>query len=147
MPRVIALQRLDAREHPVARLEREQPCPRRQESAEASFLCDDRPARGQVAYAAVAEPTAACGSVAALRDAELGLGTLDKSLVVGRRTRNSRRFQEMPAVARQSCQVPRFIRMDSERQHELLLGQHRQIDELAQSMRLLAIEHASMLDR
>src|SRR3712207_6251466 len=84
---VVAVQRLDAREHLVGRLKSKQPYPRGQIVAKTRLLGDDRPARGQVADASVAEPAAASCHVAALGDAELGLGAPYEPPVAGGRMR------------------------------------------------------------
>src|SRR3954451_19148941 len=65
---------------------------------QAGVLDDDRPPRRQIAGAAVAEPAAAAGDVAVLRDRELRARGGDEPLVVGGRARGIPARDDVPAV-------------------------------------------------
>src|SRR3712207_453358 len=103
------------------RLEGEQPLPYGQECAEAGLLGDHRAAGRQVAGAAVAEPAAAGGHVAALGYAELGLGARDEAPIAGWRMRHPLRVEQAPAVGVQGREVPSLFGVDDERRSESLL--------------------------
>src|SRR3546814_266204 len=76
MPSVIVVYRFDCPDCPLGVREGDQPLPSRQPVAETGILRQDRLARCQIAYAAIAEPAAAGRHVAALGDAQLGAGCL-----------------------------------------------------------------------
>ena len=97
MALVAAADLLDPRDRVVGVGERKQALAGGQESAEAGVLREHRPARCEVAGAAIAEPAAAREHVAALGDAELGQRAADER---AGRSRGRRR----PSLGSSSCQ-------------------------------------------
>ena len=124
------------------------PSPAREHLAEAGVLGDDRPAAGQVAGAAIAEPAAARRDVAALGDAQLGRGAAHE-LGVGRRAcRPPRRGRAAASRCAASASRSRvLVGVDPERQLEAGAAAPRQVDQLAQRVRALAVVDPVVLDR
>ena len=77
--------RIDGQDRPALTLvdcpDCEEPLAGRQDAAEARVLCDDRPASGEIAGGAVAEPAAGQTDVQLLRHCELALRSADEVAV------------------------------------------------------------------
>src|SRR5688572_32853407 len=100
-PRVERVVTCDARQ-PFERLlacrERRQAGARGQMRGPAGVLHEGRTAGGQVAFAAIAEPSRPARDIRVLGHAELGLRALDEIAIVPERTRDAHRVDRRPAV-------------------------------------------------
>src|SRR6266540_5753290 len=106
----------------------EQPLAGRQHIAEASLLCDHRPAAGQIRGAAIAEPAAAQADVLVLRHGELAPRLADIGTIGVDVRREAQGIPHQPSVVLEQPAVLVFIA--AQRQLEALAGSDRQIDEL-----------------
>src|SRR6266545_7866241 len=111
MSLVIAARRLDRAGGLLDRPECEQSVASRQVAIEPGVLRDDRAAGCEIADAPVAEPPAFGFDVAAFRDPELSLRTLNERPICVGRSGHSSRIHEIPPVRAESVEIRHFRRM------------------------------------
>ncbi len=147
MSLVIAARRLDRAGGLLDRPECEQSVASRQVAIEPGVLRDDRAAGCEIADAPVAEPPAFGFDVAAFRDPELSLRTLNERPICVGRSGHSSRIHEIPPVRAESVEIRHFRRMDGECRLKPLAAAMRQRHEAAKRVGLLAVEHSAIFDR
>ena len=106
------------------------------------------PAAGQIAGAAIAEPAAARGDVAALGDRRARPSSRGRTRRSGRGRRRPERGRAGPSRSRASAsRSARLVGVDAEGKLEAGAAASRQVDQLAQRVGALAVVDAAVLDR
>src|SRR5688500_16987752 len=103
--RVVTFEALQTLDRLLASRERGQTGARGQMRGPTGVLHECRTAGGQVAFAAITEPSRPARDIRVLGYAELGLRALDEIVIVPERTRDAHRVDRRPAVFAE--QMPR----------------------------------------